>query len=364
MHLLDLVFGMAARGSRFFADGWGDRALCDAMDPGEIAARPIPRIAVELGPARRAHGGLLFAGVFESPEERLPECARTARVRMLLPERETRGVAVHLAASGDQGFEVRLRFAEPLLARGIGAIVLENAFYGSRRPENQLGPAIRSVSDLHLMGAATFQEGRALLSWLREERRVGLLGVTGFSMGGQMAAMVGASMSFPCAIVPIAATCSPDSVLRDGVLRHVAHWAALAADGEDLEAARLALCTHLARFSVTKLPAPLLPEAAIVVGTKGDGVVPPSEMQRIADHWGSELRWLDAGHVSAVLRHRGAMREAIADAFHRLAASVADATRSGRGRRRAQESARRAPGAPECGAARARRPDPEPRPRS
>ena len=103
-------------------------------------------------------------------------CGRTARVRLLLPEHDLRGVAVHLAASGDQGFRVRLRFAAPLLARGIGALVLENAFYGARRPANQLGPAVRSVSDLHLMGSATFQEGRVLLRWLREERRVPLRG--------------------------------------------------------------------------------------------------------------------------------------------------------------------------------------------
>jgi dienelactone hydrolase len=173
------------------------------------------------------------------------------------------------------------------------------------------------------MGAATFQEGRALLRWLRDALRVERVGVTGFSMGGQLAAMVGASAPFPCAVVPIAATCSPDSVLRGGVLRHVAAWSALAGDGETADVARAALCAHLARFSVTTLPAPACPGAAIVVGTSSDGVVPPSEMQRIAEHWGCELRWLPAGHVSAVLRHQGAMRTAIADAFDRLEAARA-----------------------------------------
>lgn len=321
MHLLDLVFGFAARGPRFFADGWGDRALCEAIAPEALARQPIPSIAVRLGPARRTRGGVLFEGAFESPEERLPACARRARVQVLLPDGEPRGAAVHLAASGDQGFTVRLRFAAPLLARGIGAVVLENAFYGARRPERQVGPALRSVSDFHLMGSATFQEGRALLRWMRDELGLPLAGVTGFSMGGQMAAMVGASAPFPCAVVPVAPTCSPDSVLQGG-LRHVAHWAALARDGEDVEAARRGLCAHLSRFSVTILPPPACPEAAIVVGTSGDGVVPPSDMSRIAEHWGAELRWLDAGHVSAVLRHQGAMRQALADAFDRLEAAL------------------------------------------
>ena len=276
MHLLDFVFGLAARGPRFFQDGWGDRALCEAMDPLALSRRRIARLQVTLGPVKREHGGLLREGTFESPEARLPPCARTARIRLLLPEQGLRAVALHLAASGDQGFAVRLRFAAPLLERGVGAVVLENAYYGARRPANQSGPAYRSISDLHLMGAATFQEGRALLRWLRERLRVPLAGVTGFSMGGQLAAMVGASMPFPCAIVPLAAPCSPDTVLRDGVLHHVAEWSAIARGRDDPEAARLELLTHLARFSVTALPPPLLPEAAIVVGTAGDGVVPPA----------------------------------------------------------------------------------------
>jgi dienelactone hydrolase len=187
------------------------------------------------------------------------------------------------------------------------------------------------------------------MRWLRDALHVTHVGVTGYSMGGQMAAMVGASAPFPCAVVPIAATCSPDSVLRDGVLRHVASWSAFVGSGESVEAARTALCAHLARFSVTSLPAPVYPGAAIVVGTADDGVVPPADMRRIAEHWGCELRWVPAGHVWAVLRHQGAMRDAIADAFERLAAaSEAEApARAPRGNgrvRAAIEAARGAPG--------------------
>jgi hypothetical protein len=360
MHLLDFVFGLAARGPRFFQDGWGDRALCEAMDPQALSRRRIPRLDVRLGPVRREHGGLLQDGTFESPEARLPACASTARVRLLLPEGGARAVALHLAASGDQGFGVRLRFAAPLLERGIGALVLENAYYGARRPANQPRHAYRSISDLHLMGAATFQEGRALLRWLREDRAVPLVGVTGYSMGGQFSAMVGASVPFPCAIVPVAAPCSPDTVLREGVLHHVAEWAAIVGDAADPDAAKEELLAHLAKFSVTALPPPVWPLAAIVVGTAGDGVVPPAEMERIARHWGAELRWLPAGHVSAVLRHRGDMRQAVIDAFDRLEAlTAAELRRSGRARRRAARRARRAPGAPASGAARARATRPE-----
>jgi Alpha/beta hydrolase domain containing 18 len=355
MHLLDFMFGLAARGPRFFQDGWGDRALCEAMDPVALAGRRIPRLVVELGAARREHGGLVHEGTFASPEVRLPPCARTARIRLLLPERGLRAVALHLAASGDQGFGVRARFAAPLLERGIGALVLENAYYGARRPANQPRHAFRSISDLHLMGAATFQEGRALLRWAKERLRV-LVGVTGYSMGGQLSAMVGASLPFPCAVVPVAAPCSPASVLREGVLHHVAEWEAIAGRGGHLAAARQTLCEHLARFAVTSLPPPFWSDAAIVVGTRDDGVVPPADQERIARHWGAELRWLPAGHVSAVFRHQGDMRQAIADAFDRLEAATALRSRSGHARRRAAGSARQGPGAPASAAARARAP--------
>jgi dienelactone hydrolase len=357
MHVLDLLFGLAARGPRFFQDGWGDRALCDEIDPVALARRPPRRIALRPGPARRAFGGLLSEGTFESPEDRLPGCARSARVQLLVPEGPLRGVAVHLAASGDQGFSVRLRFAAPLLARGVGALVLENAYYGARRPANQPRHAVRSISDLHLMAAATFQEGRALLRWLHDERQVPLVGITGYSMGGQLAAMAGASAPFPCAVVPMAAPCAPDSVLRDGVLHHLAEWSAIAAGG-DAKLARRTLCAHLARFSVTRLPPPVVPAAALVVGAAEDGIVPPRESERIARHWGSELRWLPAGHVSAVLRHQDEMRAAIADAFDRLEAAVTP--RSDRARRGAPGSGPRARGAEESAGARARAPGPAP----
>jgi len=339
MHLLDFLFGMAAGQPRFFADGWGDRSVCGAIDPDTLMRRRPRRPAVRLGSLARAYGGLLREVSFESPEERLPDCARIARARLLMPEGPLSGMVLHLAASGDQGFAFRLRFAAPLLARGIGALVLENPYYGARKPKGQLGHAVRSVADLHLMGSATFQEGGALLRWARDELAAPRVGVTGFSMGGQMAAMVGAAIPFPVAVVPIAATFSPDSVFKGGVLRGVANLAALRDAGEP-EAATLARLTEmLERLSIARLPAPVFPAAAIVVGTAEDGVVPPAEARKIAAYWGCELRWLPAGHVTAVLRHQGAMRTAIADAIARLDAAPARA--EGRRRRGLAEPARR-----------------------
>jgi predicted alpha/beta-hydrolase family hydrolase len=317
MRCLDVMFGMLLDRPRFFADGWGDLRVIDD-DPVALTRHAPVKVAISWGAPRRSRSGTVREGIFDSPETRLPACSRRARVQLALPAGPLRGVALHLAATGDQGFRMRLRIAGPLLERGIGALVLENALYGSRRPPRQLGPAVRTVSDLYLMAAATLQEGRALLRWLYEGP-FGAVGVTGYSMGGQMAAMVGATVPFPVAVIPVAPTCAPDSVLRSGAMCNVASWAALAVRGEDTTAVRDLLCARLARYSVARLPPPVRPEAAIVVGTELDAIVPPAEMRRIAEHWGCELRWLPASHVSAIIRHQGAFRHAIVDAFDRIA---------------------------------------------
>lgn len=316
MRILDLIYGMALSHPVFFVDGWGDPRIVED-DPVALTARAPAKLTIRWGMPVRNRSGTVREGTFDSPEARLPACSRQARVRLALPAGPLRGVALHLAATGDEGFWLRLRLAAPLLERGIGALVLENALYGARRPPRQLGPAVRTVSDLYLMAAATLQEGRALLRWLHE-RPMGAVGITGYSMGGQMAAMIAATVPFPVAAVPIAPTCSPDSVLSSGALRDVASWAALAEGGEDAAAVRRGLCARLARYSVARLSPPVRPEAAIVVATAEDAIVPPAEMRRIAKHWGCELRWVQAGHVWAALRHQGAFRDAIADAFGRL----------------------------------------------
>jgi esterase/lipase len=58
------------------------------------------------------------------------------------------------------------------------------------------------------MGLAAEREGRALLGWLRS---VGFenVGVSGLSMGGQVAASVAATLPYPVAAAPLAPPDSP-----------------------------------------------------------------------------------------------------------------------------------------------------------
>ncbi|HEY3444924.1 MAG TPA: alpha/beta hydrolase family protein [Myxococcales bacterium] len=316
MHPLDRLVALALPRGRFFRDGWGDRALMAGLSEEELLEPPEP--AQVIWRSERRDGDLVVRdGLFESPELRLPQRVRLARVRRLASaSAPTRALLVLLSSSGDQGYRLRTELARPLVSRGITALLLENAFYGRRRPLGQSGYEVRTVSELSLMGLAIVKEAKALLALARRECQRTC--VAGYSMGGNMTAVVAATMPFGLAAVPLAPSASPARVFTEGALRIWPALRALADDGEDLEAARARLRAWLARFDATRLPPPRAPQAAIVVGTRADGFVPPHEMERIAAHWRCELRWLEAGHASAYLFHRDKMRRAVLDAIDRL----------------------------------------------
>jgi hypothetical protein len=244
-------------------------------------------------------------GSFDSPERRLPS-GRRARVRLLEPERPADAAVLLMASSGDQGFAARETFVAPLVRRGLAALLLENPFYGNRRPVGQAGSAVQTVSDLALMAFAAVREGRALLAWL--SGRHARVGVAGYSMGGQMAAMIAAASPSPLAVAALAPSANPATVFVRGYLRHAVDLDALG--GPE---ARTLLDARLRRFDVRALPPPPRGSSMVVVAGRRDGIVEPADPVAIAEHWGADLRWLEAGHVSAVLFHAEALRRAVWD---------------------------------------------------
>jgi len=316
MHLLDRLLAFVLPRGTFFSAGWGEEALLVNHVSEELAAAPAP-IDIAWKGSRREGGLVVRDGDFESPDTRLPPEARVGGVRLLAPASGARhGAVVLLAATGDQGFAARTSFARPLALNGLVAVLPETPFYGRRRRAGQRGMAPLTVSDLIVMVVAGAHEARALLARFRAEG-LARLGVVGYSMGGNMAALVASSVPFEVAAVPMAPTCSPAPVFTEGLLRSFPNLRALG-KAADADAARARLRARLSPFDVTCLPPPRAPRAAIVVGARRDGFVPPSEAERLARHWGAELRWLDAGHVSAVAFHQAELRKAVSDAFARL----------------------------------------------
>lgn len=292
-----------------FEDGWGDAsALRASLERAWRDEEPaVPRLTWT---RERAHGSLrLRDGVFVSPEPALPIESRRARVRYVLPRhRPPRAFAVAMSAWGDEGFEARRRLVTPAVDAGVAMMILENAFYGSRRRVGQRGARLRNVGDLVTMGRAAIGEARQLLAWGRAQgfERVG---VVGYSMGGQMAAMCAALVPWPVRVVSMAPSITPASVFLDGPLRRDLRWDALGPDAPDR------LREVFEALSVLSLPAPRDPARARLVGTRADAIVPPGDVGAIARHWGVHPRWLDDGHVSAIILRRRALAQAIIDGF-------------------------------------------------
>jgi predicted alpha/beta hydrolase family esterase len=61
------------------------------------------------------------------------------------------------------------------------------------------------------------------------------------------------------------------------------------------------------------------PDAAVIAGCKRDGYVFNSETERLHQHWkNSTLRWIPAGHFSALVTSRRALCDCIAEAADKV----------------------------------------------
>ena len=80
--------------------------------------------------------------------------------------------------------------AKPLIKEyGIGSIILENPFYGVRKPAEQVRSSLNNVSDIFIMGGCLILESLALFNWA-ERMGFGPLCVTGISMGGHVSSLL------------------------------------------------------------------------------------------------------------------------------------------------------------------------------
>ncbi len=321
--LIDRIYGAFANRTMFFEQGWGRLSDIPNVDADATEGGLPPAASVRWNRDFVVEGCELRRGEFESPFccSLFPQCCRTAQVELILPRGWTRStpVCIHFAATGDQGFDRRRRsMAIPLAKRGIGALLLENAFYGRRRPEGQKGKTLRTFADLWMMGVATVQEGIAMLGGLREQG-FERLGVTGISMGGHMAASVAALWPAPLAVAPCIAPHSAQVVFTEGLLMKHCDWNVLDGASTGREAAVRRMRDLLAVTDLRRYDAPKDPRAAVLVSARRDAYIPSWSPMALHEHWpGSEHRWLDAGHVTAFLFKRAAFHDAVADAFAAL----------------------------------------------
>ncbi len=320
-HWLDVAFARHASRQPFFQDGWGDETLLEKARLGLLDGRPPAAVEPAWATAGLRRGRLSVRdGVFRSPQEGLPRGVETAHLRWLTHARGPADSAcLVLAGSREEGFGLRQAIHAPLVHAGVDVVLLENPFAGLRRAPGQRGAAVRTVSDHVLLNLAMVQEARAVLGWLGRagyHRR----GVAGYSMGGFMAALVAALSPEPLAVAALAAGTTPAPVFTQGLLARSVDFATLGKTAGGPEQARTRLASLFAMADVRRLQPPARAQAALVVGCLRDGYVSSEDTEALAKHWpGSTLRWLKAGHISALLLRRAELRAAVAEAFQRLA---------------------------------------------
>ncbi|QDE86327.1 alpha/beta hydrolase family protein [Myxococcus xanthus] len=322
-HPVDVLFAGLSRRARLFSQGWGDEQFLEEVAAAAPFQQRPPPIAPEWSAPRLQRGLQVRDGTFPSPLARLDAAARTAHVRWLSAgQGPSRGACVVLAASREEGFSLRERMYAPLAREGIDLFLLENPYYGLRRPVGQKGGALRTVSDHVLMNLGMVDEARALLAWLRSMGHA-RLGVAGYSMGGYMAALTAAVVPEPLAVAALAAGASPVPVFTQGLLSWSIAFALLDGPRRDAEQARSRLGRIFDLANLTRFPPPRQPEAAVLVACRRDGFVPGDETLALHAHWPrSELRWVDAGHVTALFTERAALCAAIRDALSRVGATT------------------------------------------
>lgn len=325
---------------------------------------------VFLGSPVKGDGCNLINGHFKSPicdvlPNLVPQKCKTAYFQIVLPKTlsdSTKGVSpsghmcVHMAGTGDHGFSRRRELiAKPLLSHGISSLILENPYYGQRKPTEQSRSGLLQVKDLFIMGLSLVLEGQYLLRWLEKEG-YGPLGLTGISMGGHMASLAATSWPKPLAIIPCMSWTSASVVWTEGVLSKAIQWRTLEAQyadcfysieplmktqdcgskkievgqpSSDFENKEKALrrrqavvfmknvmdqVTGLRNFSV-----PIDPTMATFVVAKADAYYPIGKLKPMDEIWpGCNVRYLNTGHILGYLMHHRNFCKAIVDTFGRF----------------------------------------------
>jgi|SRR5271165_2735445 len=314
MHAADRAVAWLSRRSGLFSRGWGDETvLAEFSNRARYLAAPAP-INVKWQGQRRRGREACRDGTFPSPLAALPDAVKTVHVRARTRE-GNEAACVMLAASRDEGYWMRERLFGALTARGIDLYLIENPYYGLRRDGR--GPSDITVSDHGLMALAMVLEGRALLSCLRP--RYPKLAIAGYSMGGHMAAITAAVTPLPVACAALATGASASSIYTRGLLSWSVDFEALGGGAGGSASARVRLRELFDTADVTGYRPPIRAGAAVVSGCTRDGYVLPSETERLHRHWkGSTLRWIEAGHFSALVTHKRALCDCVAEAVAKL----------------------------------------------
>uniref|UniRef100_A0A9J2P7A9 AB hydrolase-1 domain-containing protein n=2 Tax=Ascaris TaxID=6251 RepID=A0A9J2P7A9_ASCLU len=238
---IDLGFRRLLLLSKLFTTSWGNPKALEkmfafrksVMGKGaimEVIERMQPKMIITKEEVRKETRYL--EGCFKSPyawvfPEMMPDNIGWATWRGIFPKKLRRALVIHLAGTGDHSFFRReWGFANNLLKQGVSSILLENPFYGSRKPKNQFRSSLNNVSDLFVMGGALMAECNFLLKWAKQMGYCPL-GLCGVSMGGHMVSLACTNSPDPVAVVPCLSWTTAAPVFVEGALSGAIPWETL-----------------------------------------------------------------------------------------------------------------------------------------
>ncbi|XP_003703357.2 protein ABHD18 isoform X1 [Megachile rotundata] len=231
--------------TKFFTKGWGSPEnlkrifeFRKVIANREACYNLIPRdYPINISKDEEWSDCHIIEGSFESPFHKhlpgiMPRETITAHFQLVLPRRwsshKVKPICLHLAGTGDHYFWRRRNLvAKPLLKEsGIASLLLENPFYGSRKPENQIRSSLHNVCDIFIMGGCLIMESIVLLNWC-EQQGFAPLGLTGLSMGGHMASLAATNWPKPIPLVPCLSWSTASPVFTQGVMSASINWTLL-----------------------------------------------------------------------------------------------------------------------------------------
>lgn len=316
-HLLKVLFSRSHQrnlaGAHYvdLEGGWMDRSVEAAEDLTTFFPRPL---APPLVAARRRGalpGGwiedLRFSSADYAPWRatstevlaRFPKNG-TVHARHLCHEEPGRPAVIwlHGWGMGSYALEARICQARRLYEElGVDVYLHVQPFHGPRRPRGVLfAGELYPSTDMTLTNEAMLQtawELRALLAWHRKMRG-GPGGALGLSLGGYTAAMlatVAPELAFAACILPVADV--PALMWSNG--RGTADRVRAEEEGVVFDD----FCQSMAVHAPLAHPPALPPERLLLVGARGDRIIPPIHTRVLAEHWGQpQLHWFPGGHVT------------------------------------------------------------------
>jgi len=245
---------------------------------------------------------------FRSPAaDWLPEESKRGYFQLVRAKGERRSErwAIHLAATGDEGFGLRRKhIAQPLAERGVNSLILQIPYYGRRRTRPMKSYSLPFVEDVPAQAIGCVLEAVAALDHLKTtESAKGPFAFVGQSFGASMATLTSTICTEPHGVVAACAAMGPREPFINGILASRVHSSV---DRSDLERA-----LSLVDIRSNPIPKSDEPRRLHFIFARHDAFVPMADTKELIDVFrevgGVEIEETEVagGHATTLLGRTG-----------------------------------------------------------